>query len=160
MSTSHAFAIESPNWSAGVIMTPDPQTAADDLRLIDEDHALFNRLVERYQEALNAGRPVDEIKGRRAALAAHLDAHMGFEERLMVERGYPLAFSHAQEHKAFNDQVVAVLEGMKSGTVSPTNVGRLISRIHEHHIKNHDAIFCRYLVDRYSLHEVAEGSGI
>ncbi len=138
----------------------EPQTTPDDFRLIEEDHVLFRRLVDRFQETLNAGRPADEIKERQRALIAHLDAHMGFEEQLMVERSYPLAFSHAQEHKGFNDQVAAVLDGLKDGAVTRVNLDKLLLRVHEHHVKNHDMIFCRYLVDRYSLQEVAEGSGI
>ena len=141
-------------------MTTEPQTASYNLQLIEEDHALFRRLVERFQEALSAGRPADEIKERRAALNAHLDAHMGFEERLMTERNYPLAFSHAREHKGFHDQVAAILGGLKSGTVTTANAGKLLLRVHEHHIKNHDAVFFRYLEDRYCLQEVSEGGGI
>ncbi len=138
----------------------EPRSVPDELRLIEEDHALFKRLIERLQETLSASRPADEIGGRKAALLSHLDAHMEFEERLMLERGYPLAFSHAQEHKGFHDQVTAVLDGLKSGTVTPANLDKLLLRVHDHHIKSHDTIFCRFLGDRYSLQEVDEGGGI
>lgn len=129
-------------------------------RVIEEDHALFRELIGRLQETLNAGRSVDEIERRQAALVAHLDAHMGFEEQSMVERGYPLAFTHAQAHKGFRDQVTTVLDGVKSGTLASASLGRVLLRIHDHHLKHHDVIFCRYLADRYSLQEVAEGTGI
>lgn len=138
----------------------DPRRPPDEVRLIGDDHLLFRRLIERLHETVAAGRPGDEVKERQAALLAHLDAHMGFEERLMVERGYPLAFSHAQEHKAFHDQVAAILHGLSSGTVTPANLDKLLRRVHDHHIKGHDDLFNRYLIDRYSLQEVAEGSGI
>ncbi|MEI7610996.1 MAG: hemerythrin family protein [Rhodospirillaceae bacterium] len=138
----------------------DPHTAAAELRLIEEDHLLFRRLAERLQETVSAHRPADEIAGRQAALLAHLDAHMGYEERLMLERGYPLAFSHAQDHKAFRDQIDVVLDGLKSGTITPTNLDKLLLRVHDHHIKNQDSLFSGYLLDRYSLQEVAEGGGI
>ena len=133
---------------------------SDELLLIEQDHALLRQLVIRLQGTLMVGRPADEVEKARNALTAHLDAHMEFEERLMVERSYPLAFTHAQDHKSFHDQVDAVLNGLICGTVTLANLDKLLLRVHEHHIKNHDAVFYRYLTDKYSLAEVEDGSGI
>lgn len=133
---------------------------SDEISLIDQDHMLLRQLVTRLQGALMLGRPDDEVVRARNALTTHLDAHMEFEERLMVERSYPLAFAHAQEHKGFQDQVAAVLSGLRSGTVALANLDKLLFRVYDHHIKNHDAVFRHYLTDKYSLAEVEDGSGI
>ena len=131
-----------------------------ELSLIDQDHRLLRQLVIRLQGALMVGRPSDEVVRARNALTAHLDAHMEFEERLMVERSYPLAFTHAQDHKGLLDQVAAVLNGLSSGSVGLTNLDKLLLRVYDHHVKNHVAVFCRYLTDKYSFAEVEDGSGI
>ena len=131
-----------------------------ELQLIDKDHDILRLLIDRLQAALSAGRTIDEIAGRQTSLVAHLDAHMEFEERLMVERGYLLAFTHAQQHKAFRDQVAAVFDGLTSKTVSPANIGKMLLLIHDHHIKYHDHLLRRYLIDKFSLQAVSEGSGI
>jgi len=137
-----------------------PRNGPGELSLIDTDHDILRRLVDRLQDALNTSRTVDEIAGRQAALIAHLDAHMEFEERLMLERGYPLAFTHAQQHKAFRDQFASVFDGLASKAVTPANVGKLLLRIHDHHIKYHDEIFRLHLIDKFSLQAVSEGAGI
>ncbi len=137
-----------------------PVADLDVTSLIDQDHALLRQLVRRLQGTLRIGRSPDEVERARMALTAHLDAHMEFEERLMLERSYPLAFTHAQDHKAFLDQIAAVLNGLNSGTVALANLDKLLFRVHEHHVKNHDAVFCRYLTDKYSFAEVEDGSGI
>jgi hemerythrin-like metal-binding protein len=133
---------------------------AVDLELIDRDHRILRDLIERLQDALTEGCAEDEIASRQAALNSHLDAHMEFEEKLMVERQYPLAFTHAREHKAFRDQVTAVLDGLAKQVVSRANVAKLLIRIHDHHIKYSDQTFCLYLTDKYSLQAVADGAGI
>ena len=132
----------------------------EEFLLIEQDHALLRQLITKLQAMMAMLRPADEIEGARHALTSHLNAHMEFEERLMVERSYLLAFTHAQDHKALHDQVVAVLNGLASGTVALANLDKLLFRVYDHHIKNHDAVFCRYLTDKYALAEVEGGSGI
>lgn len=130
-----------------------------EIELLEQDHDLLYRLIGRFQNALDAG-STDETDSRKSALLAHLDAHMDCEERLMLASDFPLLFAHAREHKAFRDQTLAILSGLASGAVTPANVGKLLLRIHEHHLHHHDRLFFRFLEDRYSLQEVAAGAGI
>ena len=138
----------------------DQQAMIVDLDLIDRDHRMLRELIDRLQDALTKGCAEDEVQSRRTALSAHLDAHMEFEEGLMLQRKYPLAFSHAQEHKSFREQFALVLDGVSSRSVSRDNVAKLLTKIHDHHVTYSDAIFCHYLIDKYSLQIVADGAGI
>jgi hemerythrin-like metal-binding protein len=136
------------------------QMVPAELSLIDQDHDVFRHLIGQFHRALNGGGTAGEVARRRAALMAHVDAHMEFEERVMLDRRYPLLMTHAQQHKSFRDQITAVVNGLTTRTVTIGNLEKLLIRIHEHHLRNQDQVFYRYLLDRDSLNDVSDGSGI
>jgi hemerythrin len=133
------------------------QAAIDDLEEIEREHRLLHERIELFHRALR--REDGRIASQRDSLLAHLDAHMDTEYRIMRDYGYPLTFTHVEEHAEFRQRFVMVID--EAGrTVDPKNVSSLLKKIHHHHAFYFDEVLCHYLVDKYSLQAVTDGLGI
>jgi hemerythrin-like metal-binding protein len=134
------------------------QLAIAGIDLIDRDHQALHRQIDRLQNAINTA--PDQVAACCQELIDSLEAHIALETRLMTERRYPLQFSHEEGHASFRDQVNSILSAIDSPVINPKNVGRLLKKVHAHHVRYFDDTLSHYLADRYALEDVDDGLGI
>lgn len=135
------------------------QAAHSGIELIERDHQIFRSLIDRLQAGLNRGLGEATVAAHKAELLSFLDGHIEFENRVMRDMNYPITFTHVEEHEAFRERVVTVLDEAGK-TVSGPNIGKILKKIHDHHEKYFDAVLCHYLTDKYALTIVDDGLGI
>ncbi|MEI6557367.1 MAG: hemerythrin family protein [Rhodospirillaceae bacterium] len=135
------------------------QATQTDIETIDRDHQRFHTLIDQIQAGVDGGLGAAGIARCQQRLLVFLDGHIAFENRLMREIGYPIAFTHIEEHAAFRDRVSTVL-AEAGKTVSGANIAKLLKKIHDHHTKYFDSVLCYYLTDKYALEAVENGLGI
>jgi len=76
---------------------------SDDYRVgvavIDDDHRMLFRLVNRLHARLQAGAGEDAVGEVLEGLADYVETHFAREERYMEECGYPDVVAHATKHR-------------------------------------------------------------
>ena len=135
------------------------QAAETGIELIDRDHRIFRSLIDRLQAEINRGLDEASIAERKKELLAFLDGHIEFENRVMRAQGFPILFTHVEEHAAFRAHVCSILNEA-GGALAVNAVAKTLKKAHDHHVKHFDAVFCHYLADKYALSIVSEGLGI
>ena len=135
------------------------QAAETGIELIDRDHHIFRSLIDRLQAEINRGIDEASVAERKKELLTFLDGHIEFENRVMRAQGFPIVYTHVEEHEAFRAHVCSVLDEV-SGAVAVNAVSKTLKKAHDYHVKHFDAVFCHYLADKYALAIVGEGLGI
>jgi hemerythrin-like metal-binding protein len=117
---------------------------------IDTEHARISLGLERFLDAVNAGKAPEAVLVLQA-LAAEVAAHFAHEERLMEESGYPLAVRHTEAHEAFLADATKHLGELKAkGITEPFRrwaTGRVLEWF-RFHIAANDVGLGRFLLDR------------
>ena len=88
-------------WSQSLLVGYEP---------IDREHEELVSLINQFHDAVQQGRPRDEIDELLFTLADHVAGHFVHENQLMAASGYPDRGSHLQEHRQLIDRLDAVLD--------------------------------------------------
>ena len=91
----------------------DPTLAIDVPEIDDQHRALFHQAA-RFDAAVRAGEPGDEIRRLLDFLSRYAVEHFEAEERLMREVEYPRYPSHALEHAEFRRRLATLFPHWES----------------------------------------------
>lgn len=90
---------------------------ACDSGLVDEQHrALFSHAND-LLGAILAGRPTNEVTAMLDALIQEVSRHFQDEEAIILASGLPGAVEHVAAHQQLVNRVIAMRDGLQSGTV-------------------------------------------
>ncbi len=103
-------------------------------KVIDEQHRSLFALINRLDEALGSHRERPAVITVIQELGDYVRDHFGLEERLFVEKAYPGAEAHIQEHGGFVARIMAFQMDYLAGKseLTPELVGFLKAWLTNH----------------------------
>ena len=120
-----------------IVWTKDLDTGID---IIDEQHKTIVKFINQLDQEIKQKAP-QSVGTVLTELSDYCISHLAFEERLMMEAGYP----HAKPHKALHDMFVKRLRKYQEKHRAGENVAK---QLHEmlgawlvHHIKQTDMAY-------------------
>jgi len=97
-------------------------------------------MILRLEDAMSVGRGHEEIPSLLSSLKQYVNFHFGTEERLMRSFGYPLAESHAIQHRLMTEALGrAELRHSSGDSRMVLEVLDLMTEWRDHHIPSWDA---------------------
>lgn len=127
---------------------------------IRQDHRVLVERIHGLQAALQRQQSDGDVTRLKGELLAELDRRQEMEREIMTMNAYPLTFTHVEAHVSMRDQFQTILNSINSETINNDNVGKLLLKVHDYHVKYFDEILSYYLTDKYSLAAVDDGLGI
>ena len=114
--------------------------------LMDAHHQVFFRMVRDFSRPPENGDP-DTMMKRIAFLAEYTSMHLGAEEKLMQQCGYPELEQHRAIHAAFSRKVHAVKEDYirNSDNMAPEPVLKMMQDWFIDHIIGEDKKYLPYV---------------
>ena len=110
------------------------------IEAVDHEHRELIDLVNRIHDALEDGRPADEVEEVFGDLFRAISAHFALEEKFMREHGYDQLRQHKGEHEHLLDELREIMDDYRAGRAGPA--GRLttvVERWFADHFRTHDA---------------------
>jgi methyl-accepting chemotaxis protein len=90
---------------------------ASRIAMVDEQHQGLFASINRFGEAVQAGRSTHEIGQTLATVLRLTEGHFRDEEALMARHGYPQVAAHKAMHDTFLDKVRHLIERNRQGDV-------------------------------------------
>lgn len=121
---------------------------------IDEQHMILVHTLNEAGTKLDKDASIETLQQITQDLLSYALYHFETEEELMQEYGYAEraeadAGRHLEQHRAFSTKVVAVREGLKSGTpVAPAELLGFLNDWLVNHILNTDKKLGAFIVAR------------
>ena len=107
---------------------------------VDHEHRELVELVNRIGEALESGRPVDEVESAFGDLFRAISSHFALEERFMREHGYDQLAQHKADHERLLDELRDIMDDYREGREGPAERFReTVEAWFAEHFKTHDA---------------------
>ena len=108
--------------------------------VVDDQHRALLEMILQLEVAMSAGRGHEAIPSLFSSLKRYVDFHFGTEERLMRSFGYPLAESHAIQHRLMIEALGrAELRHTSGDSRMAVEVLDLMTEWRDHHIPSWDA---------------------
>lgn len=143
MASVHELLVWNDNYATGV-------------REIDEQHMILVHTLNEASTSLAKDASVEQLEKITQDLLAYALYHFDTEEELMQEYGYAEGSAedsalHLEQHRAFSAKVVAVREGLKSGSpIAPSDLLAFLNQWLVNHILNTDKRLGAYITARRS----------
>ncbi|MEW6164282.1 MAG: bacteriohemerythrin [Pseudomonadota bacterium] len=121
---------------------------------IDEQHMILVHTLNEASVKLAGDASIETLEQITQDLLAYALYHFETEEALMQEYGYEEgsredAARHLEQHRAFSAKVVAVRDGLKTGTpIAPADLLAFLNDWLVNHILNTDKRLGAYIVAR------------
>lgn len=84
---------------------------------IDQQHKKLIYMINDLNDAMGQGKGKDVVGPLLSKLTSYTVDHFAFEEKQFAKYGYPDAFAHKREHRAFIDRVSAFKKDFDSGSL-------------------------------------------
>lgn len=116
---------------------------------IDNQHKKLVNIINELKEGVDQSKQGEVLKDILPRLVNYTKVHFSDEEKIMEKAGYPELHLHKAQHKILINQVIEVLENLKSGK---SNVSEDLFEFLKHwlikHVLDHDKEFGYYLSDK------------
>ena len=110
------------------------------IEAVDHEHQELIDLVNRIHDALEAGRPVDEVEEVFGDLFRAISSHFALEEKFMREHGYDQLSEHKAEHEHLLDELRDIMDDYREGRAGPADrLTGVVEAWFADHFKTHDA---------------------
>jgi len=114
--------------------------------LMDAHHQVFFRMVKEFSDFSDKTNR-DTIKERIAFLVEYAAMHLGAEEKLMLQAGYPEYYQHKAVHDAFTRKVLSIEEsfGKDKTSITSDEILKIIQDWLVNHILGEDMLYLPYV---------------
>lgn len=110
------------------------------IEAVDHEHQELIDLVNRIHDALEGGRPADEVEEVFGDLFRAISSHFALEEKFMREHGYDRLTEHKSEHEHLLDELRDIMDDYREGRAGPADrLTAVVERWFADHFKTHDA---------------------
>jgi hemerythrin-like metal-binding protein len=117
--------------------------------LMDAHHRVFFGMVKEFSESPAMDDP-DAMMKRIAFLVEYTAMHLGAEEKLMQQAGYPELEQHKKVHAAFARQILVAKEAFfkDQESVTPDQILEMMQDWFLHHIVGEDKKYMPFVLQQ------------
>ncbi|MCC6572270.1 MAG: hemerythrin family protein [Planctomycetes bacterium] len=129
--------------------TTDIQSWKFEIAEIDDQHGHLFELIDELESGLNVGNGAPELADVVTRLARYVQIHFAYEEKLLLENGYPEFERHRHEHEVLAAHVRYLMRRVQLGY---TPQGKEVLAFLKHwfvgHIQGSDRKYADFLKSR------------
>ena len=116
---------------------------------IDKQHKKWVELMNNLYEAIELGKDDQMMESLLDALAAYVNVHFHYEEKLLKKHEYPNFQKHSEEHKSFTTEVESLKEKYKNGDkIDSKQMMSFLEKWFRDHIMKEDKLYSSFLSEK------------